>query len=86
MSCDRVVSSASYCGEELAKPVYRRVFSSFFPAPCRIRRPSHPSPLLVGWPKLMPGFFLPDKIHSRGGRAGRAGVGRRQGGGQGVHG
>ena len=60
ISCDKVVSSASQCGEELGKIGFCLHFFSR-----RTRRPSHPSLFLVGFRlKLMPGFFLPGKIHS----------------------
>ena len=58
VTCDKVVSSASYCGDELRKPVDSRLFPSFFPTPRRIRRLSHPNLFLLSFrPKLTPSRF-----------------------------
>ena len=41
MSFDKVVSSASYYGDELRKPVYGVLLPFLFPTPRRPRRQSH---------------------------------------------
>ena len=84
-SAQAIVTSASYCGDELQKPVYSRLFPSFFPTPRRVRRPSHLNLFLLGLrPKLIVLFFLSEhRAGSTGRREAEAGQGRADQGGQG---
>ena len=81
-SAQAIVTSASYCGDELQKPVYSRLFPSFFPTPRRVRRPSHLNLFLLGLrPKLIVLFFLSEH---RAGSTGQRAQTRAEGRGAGA--
>ena len=71
VSCDKVVSSASFYGDGLQKPVSSRFFPFFSSTPCRKRRPSHPN-LFSSCPGMRPGQARP--VAGAGG-AGQSGAG-----------